>query len=162
VILNAPHPGIFQRYALRHPTQLLRSWYVGFFQLPWIPEAILSTRNYALLFRSVKTTSLPGTFDESDRRYLTAGWSVPGAVTAMLNYYRAAIRRPANSMQLRVRVPTLILFGKNDPAEEPGLAEASLPLCEDARIVWLDHAKHWIQREEPERVTHEILNFCSG
>jgi len=55
----------------------------------------------------------------------------------------------------------LILFGTRDPAEEPGLAEASLTLCDDGRLVWLDEARHWIQREEPAHVTQELLRFCS-
>jgi epoxide hydrolase 4 len=162
VVLNAPHPGVFQNYAFHHPSQLLRSWYVGFFQLPWIPEAVLSVNNYALLFRSVKHTSRPGIFDDSDRRYFVAAWSQPGALTAMINYYRAAARRSAKSLEQRVRVSTLILFGKRDPAEEPGLAEASLSLCDDARLVWLEQSRHWIQREEPEQVTDEILSFLSS
>lgn len=162
VVLNAPHPGIFHSYLLRHPTQLLRSWYVGFFQLPWLPEALLSARQYAMLFRSVQSTSRPGIFDDSDRRYLVGGWSQPGALTAMLNYYRAAARRSPGSLKLRVSVPTLILFGKHDPAEEPGLAEASLSICDQGRLVWLEEARHWIQREEPTRVTEEVLRFISG
>jgi pimeloyl-ACP methyl ester carboxylesterase len=161
VVLNAPHPGVFQNYLLRSPTQMCRSWYVGFFQLPWIPEAVLSAGEHALLFRSMKATSLPGVFDESDKRYLVAGWSVPGALTAMLNYYRAAMRRSHRSLQLRVQVPALVVFGKNDPAEEPGLADHSIKLCDRARIVWLETARHWVQREEHARVTDEILSFCS-
>jgi len=157
VILNAPHPGIFQGYAARHPSQMLRSWYVGFFQIPWLPEAMLAARDYRLLFRSVQHTSQPGVFDATDRRYLTSGWSEPGALTAMLNYYRAIARRSPNSLKLRIEVPTLILFSKKDPAEEPGLAEASLSLCDDGRIVWFENARHWIQREEAERVTDLCL-----
>jgi pimeloyl-ACP methyl ester carboxylesterase len=161
VILNAPHPGIFQSYLLRHPSQLFKSWYAGFFQLPWIPEAMLAAGNYRLLFRSVRLTSQPGVFDNSDRRYLVAGWSEPGALTAMLNYYRAAARRSQRSLRLRITVPTLILFSKRDPTEEPGLAEASLSLCDHARLVWLERARHWIQREEADRVTEEIIRFIS-
>jgi len=161
VIMNAPHPGVFQSYLFRSPTQMCRSWYIGFFQLPWIPEAMLSARDYALLFRSVKTTSQPGVFDETDRRSLVAAWSVPGALTAMLNYYRAAVRWAPKSLQLRIQVPTLVLVGKNDPTEEPGLAEASLKLCDDSRVVWLETAKHWIQREEHACVTAEVISFCS-
>lgn len=161
VILNAPHPGIFQSYLLRSPTQLVRSSYVGFFQLPWIPETILSAGNYEMLFRSMKGITLPGIFDDSDRRYLVAGWSQPGALTAMLNYYRAAARRSQRSMKLRVPVPTLVLFSKHDPAEEPGLAEASLSMCEDAKLVWFEDARHWLQREQPARVTDEIVQFVS-
>src|SRR5690606_11851598 len=70
VVLNAPHPGIFHTYLLSHPRQLVRSWYVGAFQLPWLPETLLAAANYQLLFKSVQRTSLPGVFDDSDRRYL--------------------------------------------------------------------------------------------
>jgi len=162
VILNAPHPGVFHSYLLRSPTQLARSWYVGFFQLPWLPEAVLAARNYALLFWSVKKSSRPGVFDASDRRYLVAGWSEPGALTAMVNYYRAIARRSSQSLKLRITVPTLILFGKHDPTEEPGLAEASRALCTDARLHWFEEARHWIQREESDRVTEEIARFISS
>lgn len=159
VVLNAPHPGAFSQYVRRHPTQLLRSWYVGFFQVPRLPEILLSAQDYALLFRAVKATSRPGTFDAQDRRRLVRGWSSPGSLTAMLHYYRALMRRKQQSLQRQVVVPTLILQGVNDPAEEPGLAEASQTFCENSRRIELPEAYHWIQREEPQRVSAELLNF---
>lgn len=162
VVLNAPHPGAFPGYLLSHPSQACRSWYMAFFQCPWLPEAILSARDFALLFRTVQSTSRPGIFDASDRRYLVAGWSQPGALTAMLNYYRAAVRRPPSFWKRPVSVPTRILFGRQDPAEEPGLAEASLPLCSEGSIVWIDPGAHWIQREAAGLVTAEIIRMCSS
>jgi epoxide hydrolase 4 len=161
VILNAPHPGVFQGYLIRNPRQLLRSWYVGLFQLPWLPEALLSAGNFELLFQSVKRTSLHGIFDESDRRYLVAGWSETRALTSMLNYYRAIARRSSASLRGRVSVPTLIQFGKHDPTEDPGLAEVSLAECDNGRLIWLERARHWIQREEAERVTDNICQFLA-
>ncbi len=80
----------------------------------------------------------------------------------MLNYYRALARRSSRSLKLRVTVPTLILFGRQDPTEEPGLAEASQTLCDDAKLHWLEEARHWIQREEPARVTGAIGDFVSS
>lgn len=160
-VLAAPHPGIFKTYLLRHPMQILRSWYIGSFQIPWLPETILRAKNYALLKKAVESTSLPGTFDESDWRYLIAGWSQPGALTGMLNYYRAITRRREASLRLPIPMPTLILFGRHDPAEEPGLAQASKAMCDEARVVELEEARHWIQREEAERVNEELLLFLS-
>lgn len=162
VILNAPHPGAFHGYLLRHPSQACRSWYIGFFQCPWLPEAMLSARNFALLFRAVRSSSQPGIFDESDRRQLVAGWSQPGALTAMLNYYRAAVRRSPASLTRSVPIPTRILFGRHDPAEETGLAEASLPFCSQGSIRWIEEVAHWIQREAAEIVTAEIIQTCSS
>ena len=162
VILNAPHPGIFRNYLLRRPSQLLRSSYAAFFQLPWLPEALLAAGNFELLFRAVKSTSHPGIFDESDRKYLVDGWSQPGCLTAMLNYYRAAGRSTVPIPPLRIRVPTLMIFSKRDPALEPGLAKQSVNLCDDGQLMWLERAKHWIQREESVSVTNAILAFLSS
>jgi len=161
VILNAPHPGAFSGYAWRHPGQLARSWYIGFFQWPWIPERMLAARNYALLFRAVKRTSQLGVFDESDRKLLVESWSQPGALTGMLNYYRAIARRSARSMQLRITTRTLILFSTCDPALGAGLADASLPWCDEAQLIRFEGARHWIQREEAPRVTAQILGFLA-
>ena len=158
-ILNAPHPGIFKTYLLGHPGQVLRSWYVGFFQLPWLPETLLSLNDYALLFRAVRATSRPGVFDATDRQYLRRAWSQPGALTSMLNYYRALPWRPEEVLRVRVTIPTLMLFGCRDPSEQPGLARASLGLCDNGRIVWLENAWHWVQREEPDLVNRELLGF---
>lgn len=160
-VLNAPHPGAFQKYVRRHPTQLLRSSYVAFFQLPWLPETVLSAGNGALMLWAIRSTSRPGAFDKSDHAYLMEGWSQEGSLRGMLNYYRALVRRSAGSLQRRVTPPTLILFGTNDPAEEPGLAEASEAYCDDSRRVEFREACHWIQREEPERVNAELLAFLA-
>lgn len=161
-VLSAPHPGVFKTYLRRSPTQLLRSWYVGFFQLPGLPEWLLSANDFALLFGSVQGTSLPNVFDQSDRKYLRSGWSQRGALTAMLNYYRALARRSARSLQLRIKTPTLALFGRRDPAEEPGLIRASARLCDDCRFIELAEARHWIQREESARVNAELLSFLTA
>lgn len=162
IILNAPHPGIIRKYMLAHPTQAMKSWYVGFFQIPWLPEIMLSANRFARLLESLESTSTPGAFDDYDREYLLEGWSQPGALRAMLHYYRALVRRGDKLCAKRVAVPTLILFSQNDPTEESGLASASLKLCDDAQVVWFSHARHWLQREEPERVNESLLAFLNG
>lgn len=162
VVLNAPHPGIFKRYLLRHPRQLLRSWYVGAFQFPWIPELLLRVNDFSLMFRAIKATSPAGTFDASDCESLRRAWSEPGALTAMINYYRALARRREQPLRVRVTVPTLLLFGCLDPAEGPGLAEESLSLCDNGRVIWLPHAMHWIQREECDVVNQHLLGFLNS
>lgn len=160
-ILSVPHPGVFKSYLLRRPTQLARSWYAALFQLPWLPEAVLGINDFALMFRAVQSTSRHGVFDNSDRRYLNAGWSQAGSLAAILNYYRAIARRSERSLRLRVETPSLVLFGRHDPAEEPGLNRASQALCDNCRFVEFEHARHWPQREEPLRVNSELLSFLS-
>lgn len=160
-ILSAPHPGVFKSYMLRNPVQLMRSSYAGFFQLPWLPEWVLSAHDFALLFRAVQSTSRPGTFDESDRRYLYGGWTQPGSLTAMLNYYRALARRRERTLRQRVHPPVLLLCGQDDPAVEPGLVKAGAACCDEVRIVEIPNARHWIQREAATRVNEELRSFLT-
>jgi pimeloyl-ACP methyl ester carboxylesterase len=160
-ILNAPHPAVAGAYARSNPSQLLKSSYVGFFQLPWLPEAVLRANNFALMRRALLRSSRPGTFTEVDfARYRTA-WAAPGALTAMLNWYRALRRRPRID-DARVVPPTLVLWGERDRFLEKGLAEASLALCDAGRPVWFETAGHWVHLEEAAEVNEELVEFLAG
>jgi pimeloyl-ACP methyl ester carboxylesterase len=158
VILNVPHPQVMRRALRRRPEQLLRSWYVFFVQLPWLPEALLRLGRWAALRGALTGSSRPGTFDGTLPFYSRA-WSQPGALTAALNWYRAAARHPPSAPKpLRVRVPTLILWGERDRFLSRRLAQPSLALCDAGELVFLD-ATHWVQHEEAERVNALMLEF---
>jgi pimeloyl-ACP methyl ester carboxylesterase len=157
-ILNAPHPGVVEPYLRSHPRQVLRSSYVGFFQLPWLPEAVLGARRHAALRQTLLRTSRRGTFTRTDLDRYEEAWAEPGALTAMLNWYRALRLRPP-SRDARVHTPTLVIWGTHDQALERGLAEASLALCDEGRIVWLEAAGHWVHLEEAAAVNAALVDF---
>ena len=122
-VLNAPHPVAFRRYLFRHPAQLRRSWYAFYFQLPRLPESNFRRANWQALVRTLCTTSRPGTFRDDDLAQYRQAWSEPGAITAMIHWYRAALRhRPPAPPDPRVRVPTLMIWGKGDAFLLPGTA----------------------------------------
>jgi epoxide hydrolase 4 len=157
-ILNAPHPAVFGPYFLRSPVQALRSTYIGFFQLPWLPETMLGARNFgALAAMLTRTSRRLGAFRAKDLAIYRQAWAQPGALTAMLNWYRAAPRRRQSPE--RVRMPALVLWGSRDPALERGLAEASLKLCDAGRIQWFETAGHWLQHEEAASVNAALAGF---
>lgn len=158
MILNAPHPAIVRPFMRSHPSQLLRSAYVAFFQVPWLPEAVLRAGDFYLLRRAMRTSSRPGTFSEADLDRYRAAWAEPDALTAMLNWYRALPSSPATD---RIAIPTLVIWGVHDRFLERGLAEASLTLCDHGRILWFEDATHWVQHEEPDRVNTAMLEFLS-
>jgi pimeloyl-ACP methyl ester carboxylesterase len=160
VILNAPHPGIVRDYFRRHPGQWVRSLYVGFFQMPAVPERWLLADDAKVLRRALATTSKPGTFSQADLADYAREWRQPGAMTAMLDWYRALARLPRRDAP-RVTMPTLVLWGRRDHALQPGLAEASLTLCDDASIRWYPDTTHWIQHEAADRVTADLLEFLT-
>lgn len=160
VILNAPHPAILSAYMRFHPGQWLRSVYVGLFQLPRLPERLLTADRCRALRQALTRTSRPGAFTTVDFERYVAAWQQPGAMTAMLNWYRALVRLP-RAAPPRVRVPTLILWGKRDNALQAGLAEASLAFCDDGRIRWYDQATHWLAHEEPAAVNADLARFLA-
>lgn len=158
VILNVPHPQVMRRALRRSPEQLLRSWYVFFVQLPHLPEALLRFGRWRALRGALTGSSRPGTFGGALPFYEVA-WSQPGALTAALNWYRAAARRPpALRGPLRVRVPTLILWGERDRFLSRRLARPSLALCDAGELVFVN-ATHWVQHEAAAQVNARMLEF---
>lgn len=157
-ILNAPHPEVWGHLARRRLTQALRSTYVAFFQLPWLPEFLLKLGNFAALRWALTRSSQPGSFTPADLARYVEAWSQPGALTAMLNYYRALRNKPSNP-QARVHPPTLLLWGQQDVALEPAVAEASLALCERGEGFFLPNAGHWVQLDEPQVINNALERF---
>lgn len=160
-ILNAPHPGVVPDYMRRHPGQWLRSYYVAVFQLPGLPERMLLANGAAAMRRALTSTSRPGTFPAAMLDRYAREWAEPGAMTAMLNWYRALVRLPRRDPP-RITMPTLILWGRRDHALQPGLAEASLALCDDGRIRWYPDITHWIQHEAADSVNDALSGFFTS
>lgn len=157
-ILNAPHPQAFGGYLAQHASQRRRSRYIAFFQLPWLPEAMLGAGGCRRLRETLLRTSRPGTFSDADLARYVEAWQRPGALTAMLNWYRGLRRaRPAARTEVRVRARTRILWGTRDRFLEPGLAEASLAFCERGEARLFEGASHWLQHERPDEIVAEIL-----
>lgn len=157
-VLNAPHPSVAGSYLRSHPSQMLKSLYVGFFQIPRLPEAMLSANDYHSLKDALRQSSRPGTFSEEDIARYEAAWSQPGALTTMLNWYRALPFKP-EMKDPTVRAPTLVIWGTRDRFLEKGLAEASLSLCETGNVRWIENATHWVQYEEPDVVNAALVDF---
>jgi epoxide hydrolase 4 len=162
-ILNVPHPRRMLE-ALRRPgRQLLRSWYMFFFQLPRLPERLLAAGDWRGLRQPFKEAR-PGAFTPADIERYKQAWSRPGAATAMLNYYRASLRRPPGGATGRslppVQAPTLIIWGERDRHLGAELAEprATDVLALD-RVVRLPNASHWVQHDEPDRVSELLIDF---
>jgi pimeloyl-ACP methyl ester carboxylesterase len=142
---------------------MLKSWYILFFQLPWLPEWALGSHGFEGLIRLLQRSSHPGAFSEADLEQYRAAWNRPGALTAMLNWYRAVVRyRPHLHGSPRITVPTLILWGAQDVALGRDMAEPSRALCADGRLVLFEHASQWPHLEEWEAINRLLLRFLEG
>jgi pimeloyl-ACP methyl ester carboxylesterase len=102
----------------------------------------------------------PRTFSDTDISEYVRAWKQPGAMTAMLNWYRAAVQRqPKFPDDPRVHVPTLILWGAQDIALKRELAQKSIDLCDEGRLVMIEDATHWVQHDEPQQVNALLAEF---
>jgi pimeloyl-ACP methyl ester carboxylesterase len=158
-ILNVPHPSVMRRYLMTNPRQLRRSWYMFFFQIPFVPEALFSINNFRMGSSALMRSSKPGTFSNEDMALYRSAWSQPGAITGMIHWYRAAFRLPARFADPTVRVRTRILWGRRDRFLLPEMADESLRYCTDGKLIPFPDSSHWLQHEEPARVSELLIEF---
>jgi len=159
-ILNVPHPAVMRRHLLGNPVQLLRSWYMFFFQIPWLPEWLISRKDHSAAVRMLQASSRPGTFSPRDLSAYRSAWSRTGAWKSTIHWYRALFQNANQPLpSLRVRIPTMILWGKQDLALSFKMAHESLDLCDDAHLHVFENASHWVQHDEAHSVNQLLVNF---
>jgi epoxide hydrolase 4 len=157
-ILNVPHPQVMLNNLRGSPMQMLKSWYVFFFQLPVLPEKLVSRNDYAF---TRKTFEVDGFDKETIEHYIDA-LRVPKAVTSAINYYRASIRRAAKGRLPIIREieqKVLVIWGDKDRYLRKEMAEPPKDLVPNARVVHLPHATHWVQNDATDEVNRLLLDF---
>ncbi|AFZ69216.1 alpha/beta fold hydrolase [Deinococcus peraridilitoris] len=157
-ILNAPHPEAYRR-ELRGMRQALKSWYALFFQLPRMPEALLSRLDVGAFLRS--TSARPEGFSPEVQDAYRAVWRTPTDWTPALNYYRVLAKRGFGKTRI-IEVPTLLLWGDRDVALVPELTEGLTPWVPRLRVEHFPQASHWLMSDEPVRVNNLLIEFLGS
>ncbi|RNI21898.1 alpha/beta fold hydrolase [Rufibacter latericius] len=161
VILNMPHPQVAHEHLTKNPKQMLRSWYAGFFQIPWIPEAVNSSFDFKVLESTLKGSAQPDTFTKQDIEAYKEAWKQPGAMQAMINWYRAYKDNKIEADH-QVDVPTLMLWGKQDQFLGTEMALPSIEQCTNGQLFFLENATHWVHHEQPDKVNAWMENFLKA
>lgn len=160
VSISAGHPAQWREGMETNPAQHKKSRYVRIMQVPFLPEFGMRVQNYAPLAQAIQSTTRKGAVSAADVARYREAWSQKGAMTAMMNYYRAIYRRRFPDMaSYRIKPPTLLIWGAKDIYGEPELVDASIAMCDSGRMVQLDNATHWTLADEPERVNALLLEF---
>jgi pimeloyl-ACP methyl ester carboxylesterase len=171
-ILNVPYPTVMMKQLQSGDlSQLLKSWYMFFFQIPGLPEALVSVDGYARMGDILKRTSNPGSFSDEDIALYRQAWAQPGAMTASINWYRAMFRSASEARQVakqnaldsgrKIQTPTLILWGEKDAFLGTSLARESLKVVENGELVFFPKSTHWIQHDEPDDVNQYLLEWIT-
>lgn len=169
VILNCPHPAIFAKELVTNVRQLIRSWYIFFFQIPWLPEWILRRRGAAAVARALRGGStVRQAWTHEELAHYRDAFRHAASAKAAIDYYRSAfrnVRRTYAAAQTHViSSPTLIIWGDDDKFLDRSLIEPSkftrwfapgnLPTVE--KIAGIGH---FVQNEAPEAVNTLLLRW---
>ena len=161
VVLNCPHPAVMEKALRSNWNQIRKSWYIFAFQLPALPEWSLR-RNGARGLKDAlrRSAKRPETFSEADLDEYARAFSAPGAATAAINYYRAAVR--SRVPPAKIKAPTLLIWAEDDFALGKELTLGMDGLFETPpRIEYVPDTSHWVMEERPEVVNRLLLEFLA-
>ncbi|MEP3051546.1 MAG: alpha/beta fold hydrolase [Erythrobacter sp.] len=161
VIMNVPHPRVALR-ELKHWRQLKRSWYIYFFQLPWLPEKLLGRGNGKAIGRLFERTSCnPERFGPEVQAVYSEAARKPGAIGAMVSYYRALLRhRDTVEMgNFEVEIPSLLLWGEEDIALNIHCTQGTEQWVPDLTVKRFPNVSHWVQQDAPDQVNSALKDW---
>jgi pimeloyl-ACP methyl ester carboxylesterase len=161
-IMNVPHPAVFAKEIARKGSkQRAKSWYVAFFQIPWLPERALTARRAEGVARAFRDMAVDKSrFPDAVLDVYRANALKPGAMTAMINWYRAnfssGLKPWSDEVQPPIETPTLMVWGEEDTALDIALTEGYGPYVRDFTLHRLPGVSHWVQQEAPEAVNAHL------
>lgn len=158
VIMNIPHPARFMEVMANGFAQLKMSWYIMFFQLPYLPEIMVSMGDYSM----IKSACKKGPSTDEDVEAFKYSMSRPGRVTSFLNYYRAAVRYPPPEKIGKIESPTLMIWGTGDFALHTDNSYGTEKYCSDLTVERIEGGDHFIQQERPREVNELMSNFLAS
>jgi epoxide hydrolase 4 len=166
VIMNVPHPARMGE-GLRTWAQAKRSWYVYFFQLPWLPETLIGANHAAAVGRLFYDMAVDkSNFTPDILAVYRDNAAIPGALTAMINYYRASSKgtdfgRYARGKVKPITTPTLMVWGEADTALGVELTDNYEGLVTDMTLERLPNVSHWVQQEAPDKVNTILTEWLA-
>lgn len=165
VIMNVPHPACMRR-ELRSFKQLRKSWYMFFFQIPWLPEKLFTARNAKAIGDAFTNMAVDESrFPDRVTDVFRENAQKPGAIRSMINYYRAALRGAKESRNEEfpvIETPTLMIWGLEDKALGRETTEGTDEHVRDLTMRYLPGVSHWVQQEAPEVVNAILLAWLDG
>jgi epoxide hydrolase 4 len=163
IVMNIPHPAKFAE-GLRTRQQLLKSWYIFLFQLPFLPEFLIKLGDYRAISAALEGMAVDkSSFTPSDIQAYKDAAAKPGALTATINYYRNIGRGFVDRPQREIlEVPTLMIWGESDAALGKELTYGTADYVRDFQIHYVPNCSHWVHQEQPQLVNRYIRDFLAS
>ena len=161
-VLNCPAMSVMAKAVFTVPAQARKSWYIAFFQLPWVPEYLSRRDPEATIMRALMAGAVNrGAFN----RELAAPYIEQVRERGLhggINYYRARLRI-RNKVSSMIEVPTKLIWALDDPFLEPKLADPSnyKKYVRNFEVDYLDNAGHWAHQEQPDDTNQKIRSHLA-
>lgn len=165
IVLNIPHPAKFVQ-GLRTLEQFKKSWYILVFQIPWLPEFLLQLNDYQAIKAAFSQMAIDKTaFSPADLQAYRDAAAKPGALTAMINYYRgifsSLLQKEPQKWQI-LDIPTLTIWGEEDTALVKELTYGTEAYVKNWQIKYIPNCSHWVQQEQPKLVNRYLGEFLEN
>ncbi|MDJ0590901.1 MAG: alpha/beta hydrolase [Pleurocapsa sp. MO_226.B13] len=164
IVMNCPHPAKFIE-GLKTPAQLQRSWYIFFFQLPFLPELLFQANNYQAIASAFREMAVDkSAFTTEDLNAYKEAAAKPGALTAMINYYRANFKIPPDNLAKDwqiLNLPTLMIWGEEDTVLGKELTYGTEAYVSNLELKYIPNCSHWVQQEQPDLVNQYMEEFLA-
>ena len=169
IVLNCPHGRVFEKTLAGTWSQFMKSWYMLLFQIPVLPEFMLSMRDFSyfnIIFRGRKAgvRNLDAFPPDAVEAYKYV-FSQPGALTAPINYIRNVLNLVSGKDETRrktIDTPTLLVWGDDDMFLESAMADAHQSFVTNLTIKHIPNCSHWVQQDQPDTVNQYMREFLKN
>ena len=175
IIMNCPPSQVLIEHLMKNPKQLRRSYYMFLFQIPLLPEAVFRFNNYMMIEKAFRGWAIDkSAFSDEDIKMLKEAAAKPGALTASVNYYRAALRNlkmgfaamkaaRTGVIHDKVKSPTLVIWAEGDVALGKEMTyDFHKVMDAPLEIRYIPDCSHWVQQERPEEVNRFMQEWLAG
>ena len=162
-ILNSPYPAIFLKNLRSNPSQFFKSWYMLFFQIPFLPEFLLKLNLNFFFKRALRDWAYnKDAFSDEVIEEFAKAYAHKGAMQSSINYYRAGLRFSSAKREKgrKIQSPTLMIWGENDKALGKELTEGTVNYIENSfDLKFIPQCSHWVQQDAPDLVNKYLVEF---
>ncbi|MCR9203361.1 MAG: alpha/beta hydrolase [Halobacteriovoraceae bacterium] len=158
VLMNSPSLRVFKRALLFNPLQILRSWYMFFFQMPWLPETLMFARDKWVLKKALKDGSR-GKIEERRITELCDLWDTKRKISSMIALYRLLPSMTFHRFRGDTKTPLLLIGGGKDPFIKTTLLHKSIRGCKEGKVLILSNSGHFPHYEEPKELFSVLKGF---
>jgi pimeloyl-ACP methyl ester carboxylesterase len=160
IVMNIPHPAKFAA-GLKTLQQMLKSWYIAFFQIPFLPELLIQLDDYRLIEEAFRGMAIDqSAFTDEDIEEYKNAFAKRGVLISVINYYRNLPDYLSKEQVWDIlTMPTLLIWGEEDKALGKELTYGTEKYVQDLRIRYIPNCSHWVQQEQPQLVNQLMREF---